>query len=94
MAVRREQHTETHSKMETDEHTSNAGSRSGRGWHGDPQGHAAAGRKGGQKVARNRDHMAEIGRRGGEAVSRDRQHMAEIGRRGGQARGENTEENR
>src|SRR5579871_99880 len=66
----------------------------GRGWHGDPEGHAAAGRKGGQKVSRNREHMAQIGRKGGEAVSRDRQHMASIGRKGGQARGEKTDDNR
>jgi general stress protein YciG len=77
-------------RSETQEHRQRGGS--GRGWHGDPEGHAAAGRKGGQKVARNREHMAEIGRRGGEAVSRDRQHMAEIGRKGGQARGESPEE--
>jgi general stress protein YciG len=56
---------------------------SGRGWHGDPEGHAAAGRKGGRKVSENRDHMAEIGRRGGSKVAQDRSHMAEIGRRGG-----------
>src|SRR5439155_10936175 len=56
---------------------------SGRGWHGDPEGHAAAGRKGGTKVSENRDHMAEIGRRGGTKVSQNREHMAEIGRRGG-----------
>ncbi len=62
----------------------------GRGWHGNPEGHAEAGRKGGQKVARDRDHMATIGRKGGEAVSRDRQHMAEIGRKGGQSRSETT----
>lgn len=62
----------------------------GRGWHGDSEGHAAAGRKGGQTVAQNRDHMAAIGRKGGQAVSRDRRHMAEIGRRGGQARGKNS----
>ena len=61
---------------------------SGRGWHGDSQGHAAAGSKGGQKVSQNREHMASIGRKGGQAVSRDRQHMADIGRKGGQARGE------
>ena len=47
----------------------------------------AAGRKGGQTVSQDRDHMAEIGRRGGSAVSQDRDHMAEIGREGGQARG-------
>jgi general stress protein YciG len=55
----------------------------GRGWHGDPEGHAAAGRKGGRKVAQDRAHMAEIGRRGGAKVAQDRAHMAEIGRRGG-----------
>jgi len=47
----------------------------------------AAGRKGGQAVSQDREHMAEIGRRGGSAVSQDREHMAEIGREGGQARG-------
>ena len=45
----------------------------------------AAGRKGGETVSRNRDHMASIGRKGGEAVSRDREHMAAIGRKGGEA---------
>jgi general stress protein YciG len=43
-----------------------------------------AGRKGGEAVSRNREHMASIGRRGGEAVSRDREHMANIGRKGGE----------
>ncbi|GMV36774.1 MAG: hypothetical protein AMXMBFR61_12820 [Fimbriimonadales bacterium] len=56
----------------------------GRGWHGDPDGHRRAGKKGGEKVSRNREHMAEIGRRGGQKVSADREHMANIGRRGGQ----------
>ena len=46
-----------------------------------------AGRKGGETVSRNRDHMAQIGRKGGEAVSKDRQHMANIGRRGGESSG-------
>jgi general stress protein YciG len=40
-------------------------------------------RKGGEAVARNRQHMADIGRKGGEAVSRNRDHMAQIGREGG-----------
>jgi general stress protein YciG len=57
--------------------------RSGRGWHGNPEGHAAAGRKGGAKVSQNRDHMAQIGKKGGTKVSQNRQHMAEIGRKGG-----------
>jgi len=46
-----------------------------------------AGRKGGQTVSQDREHMATIGRRGGSRVSQDREHMAEIGREGGQARG-------
>jgi general stress protein YciG len=45
-----------------------------------------AGRKGGEAVSVDREHMAEIGRKGGEAVSRDREHMAEIGREGGKKR--------
>jgi general stress protein YciG len=45
----------------------------------------AAGRKGGEAVSRDRQHMSEIGKRGGEAVSRDREHMAEIGREGGES---------
>jgi general stress protein YciG len=57
--------------------------KSGKGWHGDSEGHAAAGRKGGSKVSQDRDHMAEIGKRGGSKVAEDREHMAEIGRKGG-----------
>lgn len=63
-------------REETTEHV-------GRGWHGDPEGHARAGRKGGRMVSVDRRHMAEIGRRGGSKVAEDRDHMAEIGRRGG-----------
>ena len=95
MTAKREHHSVTPERTEPQEHTHDrTNAIAGRGWHGDPEGHAAAGRKGGQKVARNREHMAAIGRRGGEAVSRDRQHMAEIGRKGGQARGETGEERR
>lgn len=65
----------------------------GRGWHGDPEGHAEAGRKGGEAVSQDREHMAEIGRKGGEAVSQDREHMAEIGRKGGEARADNDDSN-
>ena len=50
-----------------------------------PEQRSAIGKKGGEAVSRNREHMAEIGRRGGEAVSRDREHMAVIGRKGGEA---------
>jgi uncharacterized protein len=47
-----------------------------------------AGRKGGQIVSRDREHMAAIGAKGGRRVSQDREHMAEIGARGGQRRGQ------
>jgi len=42
-----------------------------------------AGRKGGETVSKDREHMAEIGRKGGEAVSENREHMSEIGSKGG-----------
>ncbi len=61
----------------------NAEHTAGRGWHGNPEGHASAGRKGGAKVAQDRSHMAEIGKKGGAKVAQDRSHMAEIGRKGG-----------
>jgi len=59
---------------------------SGRGWHGDPEGHAAAGRKGGRKVSENREHMASIGKKGGSKVAQNREHMATIGKKGGESR--------
>lgn len=46
----------------------------------------AIGKKGGEAVSRDRQHMSEIGRKGGEAVSRNRAHMAQIGQKGGEAR--------
>jgi len=90
MAVESNQHHngETEIKAAHNSEETQHRANTGRGWHGNPEGHAEAGRKGGQKVARNKEHMASIGRKGGEAVSRDRMHMAEIGRKGGQARGE------
>lgn len=66
-----------------------AGILRGRGWHGNSEGHAAAGRKGGK--VHSREHMAEIGRRGGKKVAQDREHMARIGRRGGTAISQNRE---
>ena len=60
---------------------------SSRGWRGDSQGHASAGRQGGTIVSQNREHMSEIGRKGGATVSKNREHMVEIGRLGGNARG-------
>lgn len=50
-----------------------------------PEQRSAIGRKGGEAVSRNREHMAAIGRKGGEAVSRDREHMATIGQKGGRS---------
>jgi uncharacterized protein len=50
-----------------------------------PEQRSAIGRKGGEAVSRNREHMAQIGRKGGEAVSRDREHMASIGQKGGRS---------
>ena len=50
-----------------------------------------AGRKGGEQVSRNRDHMAAIGRKGGAAVSRNREHMVAIGRKGGATISQNRE---
>lgn len=52
-----------------------------------PEEARAAGRKGGERVSRNREHMAQIGRKGGQAVSRNREHMAQIGRKGGESSG-------
>jgi uncharacterized protein len=43
-----------------------------------------AGRKGGETVSQDREHMSAIGQKGGEAVSEDRSHMADIGRKGGE----------
>lgn len=43
-----------------------------------------AGRKGGESVSQNRQHMSTIGQKGGEAVSENREHMADIGRKGGE----------
>lgn len=59
----------------------------GKGWHGDIEAHAEAGRKGGRKLAENREHMAEIGRRGGTVTSANREHMAAIGSLGGKLGG-------
>jgi uncharacterized protein len=46
-----------------------------------------AGKKGGEVVSKDREHMADIGKKGGEAVSQDREHMADIGKKGGESRG-------
>jgi general stress protein YciG len=62
----------------------------GRGWHGNSEGHARAGRKGGMATAKSRDRSfyEDIGRRGGEASSGSfepgSQRAREAGRKGGQ----------
>lgn len=43
-----------------------------------------AGRKGGESVSQDREHMSEIGQKGGQSVSEDRGHMADIGKKGGE----------
>jgi uncharacterized protein len=60
--------------------------KSGRGWRGDPEGHAVAGQKGGQTLVakRGRKYMSALGQKGGLAVSADKNHMSAIGRKGGQ----------
>ena len=50
-----------------------------------------AGKKGGQRVSQDREHMAAIGKKGGARVSSNREHMAAIGRRGGKAVSANRE---
>jgi general stress protein YciG len=63
----------------------------GRGWHGDPEGHAQAGKKGGRKVARERDSnfFSEIGRKGGQnspgKFEKGSERAREAGRKGGRS---------
>jgi len=42
-----------------------------------------AGKKGGEAVSGDREHMAAIGKKGGERISENREHMADIGKKGG-----------
>lgn len=64
--------------------------RQGSGWHGDPEGHAEAGRKGGQTTSRERgeEFYSEIGRKGGEAsptkFEKGSERAREAGRKGGE----------
>jgi general stress protein YciG len=43
-----------------------------------------AGKKGGETVSQDREHMSDIGKKGGESVSQDREHMSDIGKKGGE----------
>lgn len=58
----------------------------GKGWHGEPERHSAAGKLGGPIISQDREHMSAIGRKGGTSVSRDREYMAALGRKGGKAK--------
>lgn len=44
----------------------------GKGWHGDPKGHAEAGREGGEKVKEEKgpDFYSQIGSKGGQAAQK------------------------
>ena len=63
----------------------------GKGWHGDPEAHAKAGRKGGQMSSGNFKHnpkrAAEAGRKGGSLSPSNFKHDPErarsAGRKGG-----------
>lgn len=65
----------------------------GRGWHGDPEGHADAGREGGETTARKYgpEFYSEIGRKGGKKspgnFKNNPQRAREAGRKGGSSRG-------
>lgn len=64
----------------------------GRGWHGNSQGHRAAGKAGGQKTSEThgRDFYKKIGKKGGQSspgnFKNNPQRAREAGRKGGKAR--------
>lgn len=77
-------HQRTSGKMTVEEAGRRGGERTA-----ETRGHEfyqSIGRKGGEVVSKDKQHMSAIGRKGGEAVSRDRAHMASIGQKGGEAR--------
>ena len=65
----------------------------GKGWHGDPEGHAKAGKKGGKITARThgREFYEKIGRKGGKMspgkFKEGSRRAREAGRKGGRASG-------
>ena len=67
----------------TDERVAEIAAKGGRAAHAQGQAHEftpeearAAGKKGGDKVSRDREHMAEIGRKGGRARGRQKAEEA------------------
>jgi general stress protein YciG len=67
----------------------------GRGWFGDSEGHAEAGKKGGDKVAAERgpEFYEEIGEKGGEAspgkFKKGSKLASDAGRKGAESRNQN-----
>jgi hypothetical protein len=61
-----------------------------RGWHGDPKGHAEAGRKGGETTSQKygKEFYEEIGKEGGQSsptkFKKGDKRAKEAGRKGGQ----------
>jgi uncharacterized protein len=73
----------------------------GQGWHGDSEGHAKAGQKGGQKTASTHDSefYSEIGSKQGKEnnpgnfANRDKKDVQDAASKGGQASGSNQNTN-
>lgn len=72
----------------------------GKGWHGDPEGHSQAGRKGGEKTKEEMgpDFYKQIGHMGGQ-VSPTKfkpgdERAREAGRKGGESRGKSSQMNK
>lgn len=70
----------------------------GKGWHGSPELHGEAGKKGGKSLVEKRgsEYMREIGRKGGRALvqKHGQSHMERIGKKGGEAAQDNAHERR
>lgn len=69
--------------------------KNGRGWHGDPAGHAKAGKKGGQTTSGKfgSEFYRAIGGKGGEAsggkFEKGSERAKQAGKKGGEARAKN-----
>lgn len=76
----------------------NDNQKDGRGWHGDSEGHAEAGRKGGEATSESHDRSfyEEIGSEGGKVspgrFKKGDKRAIDAGRKGGQANGGNKED--
>ncbi|HEY1074385.1 MAG TPA: stress-induced protein [Patescibacteria group bacterium] len=69
--------------------------KNGRGWHGDPAGHAKAGKKGGETTSQRfgREFYEKIGEKGGEAsggkFEKGSERAKQAGKKGGESRAKN-----